>query len=129
MAAGAESRTQMDRDDEDLRKLNRETFAAEDHASPSEMALWLDETFKIARSTWVTQNKGEALDQIGKDTSRRTRDIDEETIRVWGDTGLVTSRVALREPDGALVGYFWNTKVCRRREGGWTCTAWLVARL
>ena len=119
----------MDRDEEDLRRLNHETFAAEDHGSRSEMAPWLDETFKIARSTWVVQDKVQALEQVGKDTSPRTREVDEEAVRVWGDTGIVTCRVTLRDPGGGLVGHFWNTKVCQRREGGWTCTAWLVARL
>jgi Domain of unknown function (DUF4440) len=119
----------MNRDDEDLRKLNRETFAAEDHASRSETAPWLDDTFKIARSTWVVQDKEPYLEQVAKDTSRRTREIDEEVIRIWSDTSVVTCRVTLREAGGALVGYFWNTKVCHRREGRWTCTAWLVARL
>ena len=119
----------MSTDEEALRKLNRETFAAEDHASRSEAAPWLDDTFKIARSTWVVQDKDHYLDQVAGDTSRRTRQIDEEAIQIWNDTGVVTCRLILREPDGALVGYFWNTKVCQRRKGGWACTAWQVARL
>ncbi len=119
----------MDRDEDDLRKLNRDTFAAEDHASRSEMAPCLDAMFKIARSTWAVQDREQMLEQLEKDASRRTRIIDEETIRTWGDTAVVTCRVTLREPGGEIVGYFWNTKVCRRREHGWICTAWLVAKL
>lgn len=119
----------MNADEHELSELNRRTFAAEDHASRDELAPLLTDDFKIARGNWSIEDKEQMLARIAADTSRRTRAIDEDSIRIWGASAVVTCRVTLREPDGTVVGYFWNSKVCVKRVDGWKCAAWQVVRI
>ena len=112
-----------------LRRLNRRSFAAENRASADALAPLLADDFRIARSTWIVQDKAQTLEQVATDTSGRRRELSHEEVRRWGEHAVITSRVTLRQADGQVAGRFWNTKVCVRREGGWQCTAWQVARI
>lgn len=52
------------------------------------------------------------------------RDI---TIRVFGDTAVITFRL-LAKRDDALVGQYFNTGVFRKREPGWQAVTWQATR-
>lgn len=52
------------------------------------------------------------------------RDI---TIRVFGDTAVVTFRLMARQ-DGEVVGEYLNTGVFRKREPGWQAVTWQATR-
>ena len=119
----------MNRDEGQLSELNRKTFAAEDHASRDELGPELTDDFKIARGNWEIEGKEQMLTRVAADTSGRTRTIDEESVRIWETSAVVTSRVTVLERDGSVVGRFWNTKVCVKQGADWKCRAWQVARI
>lgn len=52
------------------------------------------------------------------------RDI---TIRVFGDTAVVTFRLMARQ-DGEVIGEYLNTGVFRKREPGWRAVTWQATR-
>lgn len=52
------------------------------------------------------------------------RDI---TIRVFGDTAVVTFRLMARQ-EGEIVGEYFNTGVFRMREPGWRAVTWQATR-
>jgi len=52
------------------------------------------------------------------------RDI---TIRVFGETAVVTFRLLARKDD-ELVGEYFNTGVFRKRERGWRAVTWQATR-
>jgi hypothetical protein len=49
------------------------------------------------------------------------------TIRVFGETAVVTFRLIAREAD-AVVGEYFNTGVFRKREGVWKAVTWQATR-
>jgi hypothetical protein len=119
----------MTLDEQKVLRLNTATFAAEDNASRDALESWLTDDFQIARGNWTIETKDQMLKRIGSDTSGRKRAVSDESVKVWPDGAVVTSTVTLTEPDGRLVGVFWNTKVCVRQGSDWKCSAWQVVRL
>jgi hypothetical protein len=117
--------------EDELRKLNRDSFQAEDSAKrePLERIL-ADDDFRIVRSNYVIEDKPAMLCRVAADTSCRKREVDDDNVKVYEDnSAVVTSRVTLKETGGEIVGRFWNTKVFARREGQWKCIIWQVARI
>jgi Domain of unknown function (DUF4440) len=116
-------------DGAELLDLNRRSFKAEDEHSEEKLGPILAGDFRIVRANWQTEGKEQMLDRIASDTSEKVREIDEENVKIYGDSAVVTSRVTLKEKSGGVVGYYWNTKVFAKREGRWQCTAWQVAMI
>lgn len=115
--------------EDELRKLNRESFQAEDDAKREPLEHILADDFRIVRSNYVIEDKPTMLSRIAADTSRRKREVDDDNVKVYEDSAVVTSRVTLKETSGEMVGRFWNTKVFVRREGQWKCLVWQVVRI
>jgi hypothetical protein len=115
--------------EDELKKLNSESFQAEDNASREPLGRILADDFRIARSNYVIEDKPTMLNRVTADASRRKRDVHDENVNVYGDGAVVTSRVTLKEESGEVVGRFWNTKVFVMREGEWKCLVWQVARI
>jgi hypothetical protein len=117
--------------EDELRKLNTESFQAEDDANrePLERIL-ADDDFRIVRSNYVIEDKPAMLCRVAADTSHKKREVDDENVKVYEDnSAVVTSRVTLKQASGEIVGRFWNTKVFARPEGRWKCIIWQVARI
>jgi hypothetical protein len=115
--------------EDELRKLNRESFQAEDDANREPLEHILADDFRIVRSNYVIEEKPTMLSRVAADTSRRKREVDDDNVKVYEDSAVVTSRVTLKETSGEIVGHFWNTKVFVRREGQWKCLIWQVVRI
>jgi hypothetical protein len=115
--------------EDELRKLNRESFQAEDNANRDPLEHILADDFRIVRSNYEIEDKPTMLRRVAADTSRRKREVDHDNIKVYGDSAVVTSRVTLKEASSDIVGRFWNTKVLVRREGQWKCLVWQVVRI
>ena len=119
-------------DERVLADLNRKSFAAEDKGSEGgreELEPILAQDFRMIRSTGVVQDGQGMLAQVAGDESGRRRAIEESDVRVYDNSAVVTSCIVVHEPDGALVGRFWNTKVFAKREAAWRCVAWQVTRI
>jgi hypothetical protein len=116
--------------EDELRKLNRESFQAEDGAKrePLEHIL-ADDDFRIVRSNYMIEDKPTMLSRVAADSSGRKREVDDENVKVYEDSSVVTSRVTLKETSGEIVGRFWNTKMFARRKGQWKCILWQVAQI
>ena len=112
--------------EDELRKLNRESFQAEDDANREPLERILADDFRIVRSNYVIEDKPTMLKRVAADTSRRKREVDDENVKVYGGSALVTSRVTLKEASGEIFGHFWNTKVFVKRAGEWKCPVWQV---
>jgi hypothetical protein len=112
--------------EDELRKLNRESFQAEDDAKREPLEHILADDFRIVRSNYVIEDKPKMLSRVAADSSGRKREVDDENINVYEDSAVVTSRVTLKEASSEIVGRFWNTKVFVRREGQWKCLIWQV---
>jgi hypothetical protein len=115
-------------DEQVLHDRNRQSFEAENDHSREALEPILADDFKIIRSNWLIDDKQGMLSRVHCDTSRRTRRVVEESIKVYGDSAVVTSRVRLEE-EGRETQYFWNTKVFVKRDGQWQCVVWQVARI
>jgi hypothetical protein len=115
--------------EDELRKLNRESFQAEDDHSREGLEPILADDFRIVRSNFIMEDKPAMLCRVAADTSHRRREVDAEEVKVYGDSAVVTCRVTLKEESGKIFGYFWNTKVFVRREKDWKCIVWQVARI
>lgn len=112
-----------------LKKLNKESFQAEDDHSRNALVPILADDFKIVRSNFILEDKPAMLCRVAADPSRRKREVDDEEVKVYGDSAVVTCRVTLKEENGDIFGYFWNTKVFVKQEKDWKCVVWQVARV
>jgi len=122
--------TTMSEDAEtELRRLNRESFRAEDQRAAERLGPILADDFRIVRATYAVEDKATMLARIAADTSGRRREVSDEQVQLYGDSAVVTSLVTLREPTGEVVGHFWNTKLFVRGGAGWQCAIWQVARI
>lgn len=117
------------RDEKMLAELNERSVQAENKASREELEPILADDITIIRSTGVIEDKQRMLERVASYKSGRIREIEEANVSVYGDSAVVTSRIALREPGGEISGRFWNTKVFVKREGGWRCVTWQVTRI
>lgn len=114
-----------------LIKLNRDTFKAEDDANSELLERIMADEFRIIRSNLIIEDKPAMLCRVAADTSQRIREVDNESeeVRIFGDSAVVTCRITLKEEGGEVFGQFWNTKVFVNREGEWKCVVWQVAKL
>ena len=117
------------RDEKMLAELNERSVQAENKASREELEPILADDITIIRSTGVIEDKQRMLERVASYKSGRIREIEEANVSVYGDSAVVTSRIALREPGGEISGRFWNTLVFVKREGGWRCVTWQVTRI
>jgi hypothetical protein len=115
----------------ELKKLNRDSFQAEDDANRELLEQILADDFRIFRSNLTIEDKQTMLNRVAADTSQRKREIDEESeiVKVFGNTAVVCCRLILKEKDDTVVGHFWNTKLFGRSGEEWKCVVWQVARL
>lgn len=109
-----------------LLDVNRRSFRAEDEHSREQLSTILHDDFEIVRANGTVEDRETMLGRIAADASGRTRGVDEERVRVFGDAAVVRSRVTLKESNGDVVGRFWNTKTFVRSDGDWRCVAWQV---
>ncbi|HEX2051190.1 MAG TPA: nuclear transport factor 2 family protein [Actinomycetota bacterium] len=109
-----------------LLDLNSRSFLAEDEHSREQLSLILHDDFEIVRANGTVEDRETMLARIAADTSDRTREIDEERVRVFRNAAVVRSRVTLKESNGDVVGRFWNTKTFVRSGDEWRCVAWQV---
>ncbi|WP_376692585.1 nuclear transport factor 2 family protein [Wenzhouxiangella sp. EGI_FJ10409] len=77
---------------------------------------------EIMASLSASDDAGEADASAPPEYS--ARDI---TIRVFGDTAVVTFRLMARQ-DGEVIGEYLNTGVFRKREPGWRAVTWQATR-
>ena len=108
-----------------LLKLNRETFAAEEHDPEGG---WVDvlhrslsDDFRLRRAIGETEDRERMITRLSR-TEPKHREIEGEEVAVLGDVALVCCRVRLGE---ALFG---NTKLFERTADGWRCVYWRVSR-
>jgi hypothetical protein len=113
----------------ELRKLNRESFQAEDDANREPLERILADDFRIVRSNYVIEDKPTMLSRVADDNSRRKREVDDDSVKVYEHSAVVPSRVTLKESSGEIVGRFWNTKIFAMRDGQWKCLVWQVTRI
>lgn len=115
----------------ELKKLNRDTFKAEDDANREPLERILADDFRIIRSNLIIEDKPAMLCRVAADTSQRKREVDDESedVKIYGDSAVITCLITLKEKNGDVVGRFWNTKVFGRREGAWRCLVWQVVRI
>ena len=117
-------------DEVELKKANRDSFAAEDLGSRSKMEPILADDFHIVRNSVRVEEKGAMLDNVASGKGKGKREVSDERVWISGDRAVVTSLITFSNDNGDFVGRFWNTKVFSRREGsGWLCTAWQVTKV
>jgi Domain of unknown function (DUF4440) len=117
-------------EEDKLKTLNRDSFAAEDQGSRAMMELILADDFHIVRNTVRVEEREAMLDSVASGKGKGRREVSDETVRVFGDRAVVASLIAFWRDNGDFVGRFWNTKVFSRQEGGgWRCTAWQVTKV
>jgi len=124
-------------DADELRRLNRATFAAEQDRDRQRLEAILADEFRIKRASGVVQTKGkemiyEVLFGINPFTSR---DVSEDGApgnpTIFDDCGVVTSLLTTHETTAnaeSLQKAFRNVKVFARQEGRWRCVSWQVFR-
>jgi hypothetical protein len=64
--------------EDELAKLNRELFQAEDNANTDPLEHILADDFRIVRSNYVIEDKPTMLSRVAADTSRRKREVDDD---------------------------------------------------
>lgn len=70
----------------------------------------------------------EATDRASETEAAPDYSARDVTIKVFGDTAVVTFRLMARQ-NGELVGEYFNTGVFRRGEPGWQAVTWQATRV
>jgi Domain of unknown function (DUF4440) len=124
-------KTMSNNDPDDLKRLNRASFAAEENGDGATLFPMLTADFRLVRAILQIEDRAEMCARVSTDTSHRKREIveDTETALILGDRGIVACLITLKEPDekgGNVVGTFWNAKACIREGGRWAIRRWQV---
>jgi hypothetical protein len=124
-------------DAEELRRLNRITFEAEQNRErqPLEEIL-ADDEFRIKRSSGVVQTKKEMIYHVlFAPNPFKSREVSEDSApdnpKLLGNIGVVTSILTTTRTaeDGKDISErFRNIKIFKKHSGRWLCTAWQVFR-
>lgn len=124
-------------DADELRRLNRKTFEAEQNREREPLVeILADDEFRIKRASGVVQTKKEMIyDVLFGSNLFKSRKVSEDggpdNPKLFGNIGVVTSLLTTKKTaeDGSdITEHFRNIKVFKRQEGHWLCVAWQVFR-
>jgi ketosteroid isomerase-like protein len=122
----------MAKPEQEVREVNDRRFAAMVRADTAELGRLLADDLTYTHSTGAVETKEQFLAAISSQATRyRSIDPSEILVRVYGDTAVVTGKVAMqasfRGQDLSFAARF--TAVYAHLEGAWKLVAWQTTRL
>ena len=124
-------------DADELRRLNRRTFEAEQNREREPLVeILADDEFRIKRASGVVQTKKEMIyDVLFGPNPFKSREVSEDNApdnpKLFGSIGVVTSLLTTKktaEDGNDVTETFRNIKIFKKQEGRWLCIAWQVFR-
>jgi hypothetical protein len=119
--------TELNPSRDEIVRLNRESFKAEDSRSRQMLEPILADDFLIVRSRGNTQSKTQMLDGL-ESSARGQRVIKRELVEFY-DPDTAAAMTLIEYSEERVVGLFWNTKLFVRKAGSWRCRTWQVMRI
>lgn len=115
-----------------MREVNDRRFAAMVRADTAELGRLLADDLTYIHSTGTLETKEQFLTAISSQATRyRSIEPSEVRPRIYGDTAVVTGKVAMqasiRGQDLSFTARF--TAVCAHLGGAWKLVAWQTTRL
>lgn len=123
-------------DIDELRQLNRQTFAAEQTRERAPLEAILADEFRIKRASGIVQTKREMIYDVlfgaNPFLERRVSEDDgPNNPKIFANCAVITSLLTTLEQDSdgtLLQKTFRNVKVFVKQEVQWRCVSWQVFR-
>ncbi|HAJ37903.1 MAG TPA: hypothetical protein DCL15_19710 [Chloroflexi bacterium] len=123
-------------DSDEVRRLNRATFEAEQRREQEPLEAILADEFRIKRASGTVQSKKEMIYDVlfgpNPFLERRVAEDDgPDNPKIFANCAVITSLLTTQEQgnDGALLQKtFRNVKIFMKQEDRWRCVSWQVFR-